>query len=218
MRLQAEGHRLEDPAVLGPQTFWCSSSHNCCIPYSRQIYARPSLQYSVFLPHDMDRQKLLQDLEILESTYNNSGWLQSHDHEPLIGDPDCPALAQEYGISRVSCYSVFLEEINATYLCRFERCRDFARLRTHCGTKDLTILITDPSCVHRSMEDNGKPLSIGTCFPLVLNFYIAIAASMPEAISSTTRKNVLLYYLDFGIYCPLADKCTPATVANHFSL
>ena len=66
------------------------------------------------------------DLKILENTYNNSEWLQNHDHEPLVGDLDCPALAQEYGISRVSCYSVFLEEINATYLCRFERCRGFA--------------------------------------------------------------------------------------------
>ena len=79
-----------------------------------------------------------------------------------------------------------------------------ARLKTHCGTKDLTILITDPSYVYRSMEDNGKPLSIGTCFPLVLNFAIAIAASMLEAISSATKKNVLLHYPDFGIYCPLA--------------
>ena len=94
------------------------------------IPGRPTLTHlsstPYFLPNDMDRKKLLQDLKILESTYNNSEWLKNHDHEPLIGDPDCPALAQEYGISRVSCYSVFLEEINATYLCRFERCRDFA--------------------------------------------------------------------------------------------
>ena len=93
-----------------------------------------------------------------------------------------------------------------------------ARLKTHCGTKDSTILITDPSYVRQSMEDNGKPLSIGTWFPLVLNFHIAIAASMLQVISSTTKKNVLLHYLDFGIYYPPAKKCTPATAANHFSL
>lgn len=75
----------------------------------------------------MDKQKMSRDLKILEGTYNGSEWLKNHDHEPLIGDPDCPDLAQEYGMTRVSCYSVFLERINdATYRCRFERCRGFA--------------------------------------------------------------------------------------------
>jgi hypothetical protein len=73
----------------------------------------------------MDRQQMLLDLETLETTYNSSEWLKSQDHEPLIGDPNCPALAQEYGISRASCYSVFLERIDAKYQCRFERCRSF---------------------------------------------------------------------------------------------
>ena len=73
-----------------------------------------------------------------------------------------------------------------------------ARLKTHCGTKDITISITDPSYVHRSMDGNGEPISIGTCFPLMLTFYIAIAVSMLGATSSTTKKNVyvLLHHLN----------------------
>lgn len=92
-----------------------------------------------------------------------------------------------------------------------------ARLKTHCGTKDITISITDLSYVHRSMEGNGKSIfSIGTCFPLMLTFYIAIAASMLEATSSTTKRNVLLHHLNFSVYCPLIRKCTPATFAKSF--
>lgn len=85
---------------------------------------RSDIQYP--LRYDMDRQKMEMDLNILESKYNNAAWLINHDHEPLIGDFDCPSLAQDYGIARTSCFSVFLEKVNeGTYLCRFERCHGF---------------------------------------------------------------------------------------------
>ena len=77
-----------------------------------------------------------------------------------------------------------------------------ARLRTHCGTKDITISITDPSYVPQTMESNGKSISIGSCFFLMLKFYIAIAASMPKVISSATKKIVVLHHLEFVCLWP----------------
>ena len=75
----------------------------------------------------MDEQKTARDLKVLENAYNSAEWLKNHDHEPLIGDPNCPSLAQEYGIARASCYSVFLKKTSEdTYLCRFERCQGFS--------------------------------------------------------------------------------------------
>lgn len=124
---KAEDRRLEDPAVLGPPRHYGTQLATIG---AFLILGRPTLAHLSSTPYslayNMDRQTMLRDLKILESTYNKSDWLKSHDHEPLIGDPDCPALAQEYGISRLSCYSVFLEKINATYLCRFEACRGFS--------------------------------------------------------------------------------------------
>lgn len=74
----------------------------------------------------MDHQKKARDLKVLENAYNSSEWLENHEHEPLIGDPNCPSLAQEYGIARASCFSVFLDKTREeTYLCRFERCQGF---------------------------------------------------------------------------------------------
>lgn len=79
-----------------------------------------------------------------------------------------------------------------------------ARLRTHCGTKDITISITDPSYVPQTMESNGKStsISIGSCFFLMLKFYIATAASMPKVISSTTKEIVVLHHLEFVCLLP----------------
>ncbi len=66
------------------------------------------------------------DLESLEKVYRNSLWLRRDAPEPLIGDQDCPHLAQTYGLLRRSCLTVFLDaQSNSNVKCRFERCFSF---------------------------------------------------------------------------------------------
>lgn len=65
------------------------------------------------------------DLKTLEKSFRESTWLRGNHHEPLVGDPDCPYLAQAYGLSRRSCLSVFVDTHTAGYKCRFERCFAF---------------------------------------------------------------------------------------------
>jgi hypothetical protein len=68
------------------------------------------------------------------------------------------------------------------------------------------------------MEGNGKSISIGTLFTIVLSFYIAIVASIPEVISLATRKFASLHQLDFACILLLAEKCTLAIPLNTHSL
>ena len=53
-------------------------------------------------------------------------WHYKNDLEPVVGHPDCPELADEYGIAGASCYTVFVEiNEDGTYGCRYERCFPF---------------------------------------------------------------------------------------------
>ena len=67
------------------------------------------------------------DLKKLEDMFNKFPWLLEQLLEPLVGDPSCPELAETYGITRMSCYTVFVEhnEEDDTYGCRFERCHAY---------------------------------------------------------------------------------------------
>jgi len=47
-------------------------------------------------------------LEQLKEKYLNSSWFCFNIVEPRIGDPDCPALADEQGLRGQSCYIVFV--------------------------------------------------------------------------------------------------------------
>ena len=70
--------------------------------------------------------KRREDLAKLEEMFNESPWLLQHLLEPLIGDPNCPEMAETYGITRASCYTVFVElNEDETYGCRFERCHAY---------------------------------------------------------------------------------------------
>ena len=66
------------------------------------------------------------DIQTLEGICLNALWLINDEPEPLVGDQDCPYLAEKYGLSRLSCLTAFLEEqSNGSAKCRFERCFAF---------------------------------------------------------------------------------------------
>jgi hypothetical protein len=66
------------------------------------------------------------DLLTLEGLYKNALWLRNDAPEPLIGDQECPQLAEAYGLTRRSCLTVFLDAQNESSVqCRFERCFPF---------------------------------------------------------------------------------------------
>jgi hypothetical protein len=70
-----------------------------------------------------DEPQAIKDLTTLEEIYKKSSWLRRNSVEPLIGDQECHHLAQEYGLSRRSCLTVFIHTSgDAGYKCRFERC------------------------------------------------------------------------------------------------
>ena len=78
------------------------------------------------------------DLQTLEGIYRNSSWLIHDLPEPLIGDQDCPYLAQRYGLPRRSCLTAFLNvQSDGSVKCRFERCFAFTFSAVDHGLKHL---------------------------------------------------------------------------------
>ena len=70
--------------------------------------------------------ELRTDLKALEQSINMAIWLAENEHEPRVGDVDCPLLAEKYGINRKSCYTAFVEDKqDGRYGCRFETCYTF---------------------------------------------------------------------------------------------
>jgi hypothetical protein len=66
---------------------------------------------------------VVNDLKLLEDIFKKASWLQHNRHEPLIGGPDCPALAEAYGERGRSCFIVFVhQKSDRTYGCRHEAC------------------------------------------------------------------------------------------------
>ena len=64
-----------------------------------------------------------EDLNKLVDIFNKSSWLHGNIHEPRIGDPDTPELAEEYGARGRSCFIVFVHEWgNGAYRCCHESC------------------------------------------------------------------------------------------------
>ena len=67
--------------------------------------------------------KKREDLKNLEAIFNRSSWLRGNNHEPRIGDPDAPKLAEAYGARGRSCFIVFVHEWgNGRYGCCHESC------------------------------------------------------------------------------------------------
>jgi len=78
------------------------------------------------------------DLLTLEKIYRDALWFRTDAPEPLIGDQDCPHLAQTYGLPRRSCLTVFLElHDDGSVKCRFERCLAFTFSTVDNGLKHL---------------------------------------------------------------------------------
>jgi hypothetical protein len=61
------------------------------------------------------------DLNALKDVYVKSSWPRAG--EPIIGNPDCPALAEKYAPRGSSCYQVFVYwKDGGTFGCRHEEC------------------------------------------------------------------------------------------------
>lgn len=61
------------------------------------------------------------DLEELTASFEERSWRPGA--EPIIGSPDCPELAGQYGDRGRSCYMVFVyEKADGTYGCRHPLC------------------------------------------------------------------------------------------------
>jgi hypothetical protein len=74
----------------------------------------------------MDRDEVLpQDLKLLEQECNSSQWLAENDHEPCVGDPSCPNLAEGRGIRGMSLYTAFVKNARGeaeAHGCHFAPC------------------------------------------------------------------------------------------------
>ncbi len=67
------------------------------------------------------------NLQKLEEVIKASAWLQNNEPEPCIGDPNCPAEADPFGIRGLSVYTAFIKHQNGdAYGCKYERCSAYS--------------------------------------------------------------------------------------------
>jgi hypothetical protein len=67
-----------------------------------------------------------QNVNELEKAFNKSTWLANETLEPVVGHPLCPAVAEEHGITGMSCYTALVESYDDDLFgCRYEACRMF---------------------------------------------------------------------------------------------
>ena len=68
-----------------------------------------------------------ENLQKLENIINASDWLRYNDPEPRIGNPNCPAEADQFGIRGESVFTAFVEDQNnGTYGCKYEPCHAYS--------------------------------------------------------------------------------------------
>jgi len=66
-------------------------------------------------------ERMRKDLEELRVLFKRRSWRPRE--VPIIGSPDCPILAEQYGERGRSCYVVFVyRKTNGEYGCRHEHC------------------------------------------------------------------------------------------------
>ena len=115
----------------------------------------------------MDQEELPQDLKMLEQDCNCSQWLNQNEHEPRVGDLNCPQLAENRGIRGMSLYTAFVRnrgDTDEAYGCHFAPC---AAYHTYC--------LEDAIRHQRDHHFNHKPF---LCVPAsgnpwyVLNFLV----------------------------------------------
>ena len=104
-----------------------------------QLHSTPQGNFTVVIAHEaynlcpfvstrslMVDRRTAKDLQTLEELYKGAIWFKQDQPEPLIGDQNCPYLAQTYGLPRRSCLTAFLDAENDDMIqCRFERCFAF---------------------------------------------------------------------------------------------
>ena len=67
--------------------------------------------------------KMDKDLTQLELNIQSSSWLGNNTREPECGHPDCPDVADEYGIRGMSIYTAFVDhKSDGTYGCWYDTC------------------------------------------------------------------------------------------------
>jgi hypothetical protein len=72
------------------------------------------------MDHEMTCQ-MRSDLDTLNALFEAASWTSGN--EPVIGSPDCPVLAEEYGERGRSCYVAFVyKKEDGSYGCRHVRC------------------------------------------------------------------------------------------------
>lgn len=64
-----------------------------------------------------------QEISDLAKQFERASWFHQNTLEPLIGDQDCPYQAEQFGLPRLSSYTVFVEcRAGSLFGCRFEGC------------------------------------------------------------------------------------------------
>ena len=85
-----------------------------------------SLRRRVMSPY-VDREGMDVNLQKLEEIINMSAWLRDGELEPCIGERNCPAEADPYGIRGLSVYTAFVKNQHGdAYGCKYERCRAYS--------------------------------------------------------------------------------------------
>jgi hypothetical protein len=86
------------------------------------FFPNPSSELHRIMELQMSTQKR-EDLNKLVAIFNSSPWLRANVHEPRVGDPDTPELAEAYGVRGRSCFIVFVDDWeDGTYRCCHESC------------------------------------------------------------------------------------------------
>ena len=111
----------------------------------------------------------LQNLQELEKTINASAWLRDNDPEPRIGNPNCPAEADECGVRGESVYTAFVkQQDDGTYGCKYEACRAYS-----------TRTLDDAVRHQRHHHFNHSPFA---CVPASGNtWYVSSSSTYPQA-------------------------------------
>ena len=77
--------------------------------FIRLAFPHPSSSVHPIMELHMSTQKR-EDLNNLVGIFNGSLWLHGGTHEPRIGDPDTPEVAEVYGLHGRSCFIVYVHE------------------------------------------------------------------------------------------------------------
>jgi len=76
-----------------------------------------------------------EDLIQVAQNIVSSPWHAANALEPTFGDPDCPYLADRYGIRGMSYYTVFATKPNGTLGCWREECSSYSAWRLEDAVK-----------------------------------------------------------------------------------